>query len=221
MRLSGKIGMTRRSALGVLMGAALILGVVSGQPAPAAADEGAGKFIEILGQRAVDVLKDKVNTTFAMREAAFRDLLVDGFHMPTISRFVIGRYWRSASEQQREDYNAVFVDFITRVYAARFDAYNGEVFNILEVREESESADSIVRTNITRPSGGAAIDIDYRVRKIGEAYKVVDVNVEGISMLHTHRVEFASVINKKGMDGFLDMLHTRVDAPMDEGDGEG
>ena len=49
---------------------------------------------------------------------------------------------------------------------------------------------------------------------------MVDVNVEGISMLHTQRVEFGSVINKKGMDGFLDMLHTRVDAPMDDSEGE-
>lgn len=217
MRLSGRFGITRRVALAGILGGVLVIAALGGRPA--VADEGAGKFIEILGERAVDVLRDKANTTFATREAAFRELLVDGFHMPTISRFVIGRYWRAANEEQREDYNAVFVDFITRVYAARFDAYNGEVFEVLQVLKEEESGDSIVRTQILRPGGGSPIGVDYRVRKIKGAYKVVDVNVEGISMLHTHRVEFASVINKKGMDGFLEMLHARVEAPVEENGG--
>ena len=72
--------------------------------------------------------------------------------------------------------------------------------------------DTIVRTQILRPSGGTPIGVDYRVRKIDGAYKVVDVNVEGISMLHTHRVEFASVINRKGMEGLLEELRTQVEA---------
>ncbi len=175
-----------------------------------------GKFIEVLGQRAVNVLSDKGNVEFSKREAAFRKLLVDGFHMPTISRFVVGRYWRSANEQQRRDYKAIFVDFITRVYAARFNSYNGEIFEVVQVIKEQETPDTIVRTQIKRPSGGAPIGVDYRVRKISNSYKVVDVNVEGISMLHTHRVEFASVINRKGFDGFLEMLKARVNAPVDE-----
>ena len=44
------------------------------------------------------------------------------------------------------------------------------------------------------------------MRKRDEGYKVIDVSVEGISMLHTHRVEFASVVNRKGIDGLLDDL---------------
>ncbi len=175
-----------------------------------------GKFIEILGQRAVDVLSAKENVDFSKREEAFRKLLVDGFHMPTISRFVVGRYWRSANEKQRSDYKEIFVDFITRVYAARFNSYKGEVFEVVQVLEEQESNDTIVRTQIKRPSGGAPIGVDYRVRKISDSYKVVDVNVEGISMLHTHRVEFASVINRKGFDGFLKMLKDRVNTPISD-----
>ena len=54
------------------------------------------------------------------------------------------------------------------------------------------------------------IGVDFRVRLIEGSYKVVDVTVEGISLLHTHRVEFASVINRGGMDGFLDELRAQV-----------
>jgi len=179
----------------------------------AQADDGAGEFVRDLGARAVFVLGDKENSTFDQREANFRAILVEGFHIQTISRFVLGKYWRTATAEQRSLYTAIFVDFIVRVYASRFDSYNGEKFKVVRV-VQNEGEDTIVRTNILRP-GGAPIDVDYRVRKYDGVYKVIDVTVEGISMLHTHRVEFASVINRKGMDGLLSDLQARLDAPTD------
>ena len=106
----------------------------------------------------------------------------------------------------------MFVDFIVRVYASRFDSYNGETFEILKATESNKEEDVIVRTRILRPSGAPPIGVDYRVRIIEGGYRVVDINVEGISMLHTHRIEFASVINRKGMDGFLKELRAQVKA---------
>ena len=99
------------------------------------------------------------------------------------------------------------------MYASRFDSYGGEQFTARSVIND-ESGDKIVRAQIVRPSGGNPIDVDFRVRKRDEGYKVIDVSVEGISMLHTHRVEFASVVNRKGIDGLLDDLRARVEAPV-------
>jgi len=70
----------------------------------------------------------------------------------------------------------------------------------------------LVRTRILRPSGGTPVGVDFRVRMIRGGYRVVDINVGGISMLHTHRVEFASVIKRKGMDGLLEELRAQVEA---------
>ena len=202
-RLSG-----RRHFIAVL---AILLFSFSGASVSASANDGeASEFIRDLGERAVDVLRDKENTTFAERESAFRDILVDGFHLRTISRFVLGRHWRSATKAQRQTYNDVFVVFIVRVFASRFDSYGGEQFEILKAVNSDVEGDTIIRTHILRPSGSSSIGVDYRVRVIDGGYKVVDVTVEGISMLHTHRVEFASVINRKGMDGFLDELRAQV-----------
>ena len=197
---------------GVIAFAAIALLAMSTAGGSVQAADSAGEFIQNLGERAVGVLRDKENTTFAEREFAFRNILVEGFHIKTISRFVLGRYWAKATDEQRATYNDVFVDFIVRVYASRFDAYDGEVFEITQAIESEIEGDTIVRTQILRPSGSAPIGVDYRVRKIDGNYKVVDVNVEGISMLHTHRVEFASVINRKGMDGFLEELRAQVEA---------
>ena len=199
----------RREIIALL--AVLLFSFSAASVAASAEDSEAGEFVRILGERAVDVLRDKENTTFAEREFAFRNILVEGFHIKTISRFVLGRHWRSATEAQRQAYDDVFVDFIVRVYASRFDSYDGEEFEILQAVDSDIDGDTIVRTHIITPSGGAPIAVDYRVRVIDGGYRVVDVNVEGISMLHTHRVEFASVINRKGMDGFLEELRKQVE----------
>ena len=199
----------RRQLIALL--AVLLFSFSAASVSASAKDGEAGEFIRTLGERAVDVLRDKENTTFAEREFAFRNILVDGFHLKTISRFVLGRYWRSATKAQRQAYDDVFVDFIVRVYASRFDSYGGEQFEILQIVDSEIEGDTIVRTNIIRPAGGAPIGVDYRVRVIDGGYRVVDVTVEGISMLHTHRVEFASVINRKGMDAFLEELRVQVE----------
>ena len=207
-----RIPITRRT-FAVALVAAFLLAPIGGQQAQAS-DDPAFVFIEDVGGQAVAVLRDKANTTFAEREAAFRAIMVRGFDVPLVSRFVLGRHWKTATEEQRKAYMSIFLDFIVRVYASRFDSYGGEEFVVRSVIAD-ESGDKIVRTQVLRPSGGAPVHVDFRVREKKEKLKVIDVIVEGISMLHTHRVEFTSVINRKGLDGLLGDLQARLDAPVE------
>ena len=204
---------SRRIFMAAVIGLAVLLSATSG-PQASSGDDPALTFIQSLGDRAVEALRDNVNSSFEEREAAFREVMVKGFDIPIVGRFVLGRHWRTASKEQRKDYMAVFVDFIVRVYASRFDSYGGELFTARSVIHD-ESGDKIVRAQIVRPSRGDPIGVDFRVRMRDEGYKVIDVTVEGISMLHTHRVEFASVVNRKGIDGLLSDLRARVEAPVD------
>lgn len=203
--------LTRRSLTAWLMGTFVLVAVPFGLGARAD-ENGAAAFITTLGSRAVEIMKSKGSTTFEQREAQFKDLLVEGFHIKTISRFVIGKYWKEATDEQKKAYDDVFVAFITRVYAARFDAYSGETFEMVQTVKDP-SGDEWVRTRINRPGGGQPIAVDYRVRMFDSQYKVIDVVVEGISMLNTHRVEFASVVNKRGFDGLIHELHARLEEP--------
>jgi phospholipid transport system substrate-binding protein len=75
-------------------------------PAPSrAADDPAG-FVADLGQRTVRVLAAKVPE--GEREAQFRALFNEGFDVPAISRFVLGNYWRVATEEQRRAFVTLF-----------------------------------------------------------------------------------------------------------------
>jgi phospholipid transport system substrate-binding protein len=180
-------------------------------PAVRATAGGPEQFIESLGAEAIEILKKRDEASFTEREAHFHDLLVGGFDMQTISRFVLGRHVRALSEEQFADYYQLFVDFIVRIYSVRFDGYAGETLDVITVIDDP-GGDSIVRTHIVPGGGGPEIRVDWRVREREGIYKVIDVYVEGISMLNTQRSEFAAVIERQGVDGLLAELRERIDA---------
>ena len=178
----------------------------------AAADDPAAAFVQDLGNRTIQAFQGGADKSFEEREAVFREIMVAGFDIPIVSRFVLGRHWKTATKEQREAYRAIFLDFIVRVYSSRFGNYGGEEFKVVS-SIEMEGGDRMVRAQIHRPTDDVPISVDFRVRQREEGLKIIDVVVEGISMLHTHRVEFASVINRKGFDGLVADLRARVEAP--------
>ena len=207
--------LTRRAFVAAAMIAALVV-AVGGQRATAS-DDPAVAYVQSLGSDVIVILGDKENSTFAEREAAFREVMVKGFDIPTVTRFVLGRHWKSATQDQRKEFAAIFLDFLTRVYSLRFDSYSygGEQFTVRSVIAD-ESGDKIVRAQVARPSGADPVKMDFRVRSKDGGFKVVDLYVEGISMLHTHRVEFSSVVNRDGIDGLLKALRARIETPIED-----
>ena len=202
------------------MVAALIVALLAaaGGERAAAQDEQVIAFVQSVGADVIAILGNKDTSTFAEREAALRDVMVRGFDIPLVTRFVLGRHWKAASDEQRSEFAAIFLDFLARVYASRFDSYSygGETFTVHSAIAD-ESGDTIVRARVARPSGADPVELDFRVRPKEGGHKVVDLYVEGISMLLTHRAEFSSVVNRDGIEGLLSGLRARVEAPIGEG----
>jgi phospholipid transport system substrate-binding protein len=197
--------MLRRStliaALMVLVGA-----LAPAIPAAAAADPAA--IISNLGSRALEVLgKD---ATQSQRVARFRELLRQDFDVPGIGRFVLGRYWNQATEEQRAEFVKLFEDYIAMAYATRLAEYTGETFKVTGSRPDGDGA--IVSSQILRPGGAPPVKVDWRLTGRNGAYKISDVSVDGISMAVTQRSEFASVIQHNGgqVQGLITMLRQRI-----------
>jgi phospholipid transport system substrate-binding protein len=209
--------MNRRRFLVTCAALLAIAGTVA-FPSPGRADarsDAAAKFIQDLGARAIDVLvKPQLARDESMRR--FRVLLNEGFDVPYIGRFVLGQNWRSATPQQQQEYTALFERLIVQVYADRFAQYSGknldvnETLKITSHRPEGDT-DSIVSSQIIRPDA-PPVAVDWRVRPRGDALKVIDVAVEGVSMSVTQRSEFSSVIQRGGgqIESLLQTLRQRV-----------
>lgn len=201
--------LTRR----LFVACAALLAVSSRAVRPAfaqAADPGAGAFIQTLGNEAIAAFSNKsIPRDQALN--SFRTLLYRGFDVPYIGRWVLGRFWNQATPQQQDEYQKLFEKLIVGTYADRFVEYSGETFRIAGTRPEGDT-DTMVATQIVRPSG-PPINVEWRVRKRdGNQYKIIDVVVEGVSMGVTQRQEFASVVQQSGgqIEGLLKALRQKV-----------
>lgn len=175
------------------------------------ADRGAAEFIQKLGNEAIATFSDKsLSRDQAIQR--FRKLLYAGFDVPYIGRWVLGRYWNSATEAQRAEYQKLFEQLIVNTYAERFVEYSGETFKIIGTSPAGES-DTMVTTQIVRPNG-PPVNVSWRVRKVGSDFKIIDVVVENVSMGVTQRQEFASVIEQNGgrVEGLIQALRQKVGA---------
>jgi len=169
----------------------------------------AGEFIAGLADRAIAGLTDK-NASRPDREQRFRSLLTDGFDVPHIARFVLGRYWRTANEDERAEYLRLFEDFIVHSYSQRFGEYAGENLKIAGTRNMPDG-EAMVLTDLLRPSG-PPVKVEWRMRRADTAFKITDVVVEGVSMSITQRDDFSATIQRGGgkVDALLVQLRDKV-----------
>jgi phospholipid transport system substrate-binding protein len=172
------------------------------------AENGADDFIRSVGRQAIDSLTGKALTE-EQRQDRFRAIFNRTFEVPLIARFTLGRYWRQTSKTQRKEYVSLFEDFIVMAYAARFKNYSGESFTVGRVRQINES-DQLVHSEVA-PKDGRKITVDWRVRH-KSGFKIIDVIVEGVSMVITQRDEFAAIIKQTGgtVDGLLTALRQKT-----------
>jgi phospholipid transport system substrate-binding protein len=196
--------MTRRSFI-IL---SLLIGSTSLAASPNAIAADANVFMSELWTRAVEVLDKKAPLT--ERLTRFRQLFQADFDGPGIARFVLGRYWRTASEQEQQEYMKLFEDYVIFVYGTRLSHFNGETFKVRGSR--TDESGTVVSTDIISPSGEPPIKVDWRLVADKGAFKINDVIIEGISMMVTQRSEFASIIQRHGgkVGGLLALMREKT-----------
>jgi phospholipid transport system substrate-binding protein len=194
----------------VLLLIALPLAIAAG-PATAAPDTGDAKataFMNELWNQALDLLNKK--RPAAERQARFRELFHKDFDTSGIARFVLGRYWRTASPEEKQEFLKLFDNYVVYVYTARLSDFEGEQFKITGARPDQDSV--LVSTDVTTPGAPQPLRVDWRLVNDDGAYKISDVIVAGVSMLVTQRSEFASVIQRHGgqLQGLIDLMRQKI-----------
>ena len=163
-------------------------------------DKLATKTLGILGNKAIPLTE---------REQKVRKLLAENLAIEAIGRFVVGRAWRGASSEQKSVYRELFESFITVTYAKRLGGYAGEKFTITSSKNVGKKGDALVTTEIQRPSG-PPLKASWRIRHTKGAFLILDVMVEGISMVVAQRAEFTTIIKKSGMQGLIETLRAKA-----------
>lgn len=197
--------MHRRVLLAAI--AALLLACLPARAAPTVTD--AEKFIENLGDDAISSLTGK-NLSEDLREQRFKGLLESYFDLPGGSKFVLGRYWKVATEAERADFQRLFEILLAQSYAKTFAQYAGERFEVTGARLDDDGSFTVV-SHIDRLNGDV-IHLDWRIEDQAGRLRIADFTVEGVSLRITHRSDIASAIQSEGgsVSALLDAMRQKT-----------
>jgi phospholipid transport system substrate-binding protein len=166
-------------------------------------------FADSLAQEALTIVKNE-ELSKTGKQRRLEDLFTTRVDVEWVARFVLGKYWRTASEEQQKAYLDNYRRFVVSHYSDRLTDYNEQQYTIKSVRAENDK-EYVVSMEIINP-GEANVLLDYRVRDTDTGYKIYDIIVEGVSMITTQRSEFDSVISRNGLDYLIDALAKKAKA---------
>jgi len=126
----------------------------------------------------------------------------------TLSRLVLGKNWRQATQQQRSLFAREFGRLLVKVYSTALVGYANQEIEYLPSKISAGKRRATVRTRITE-SGRAPLAVDYSLRQINNTWKIYDVKIEGISLAINYRASFAEEISAHGFDGMIERLVAR------------
>ena len=161
-----------------------------------------GSYVISTTEKAIKTLTDE-SIDPKEKEVRFGKLFDENFDIPSISRFVLGKYWKSATTTQKKEFILTFRNYIVKTYSSRFSEYTGEKLTLINSENESNPKLFIVHTALNREDA-PPIKVDWRVGLKKDRYVILDIIIEGISLAITQRSEFVSVIDQN--DGNVDNL---------------
>lgn len=128
------------------------------------------------------------------------------FDFRVMSRAVLGRYWREASEEQRERFVKEFRSLLVRTYATALLKYNNEEIRVLPFRANPDDKQVVVRTEVIQSGGGQPVPINYSFYRSKDGWKVYDVAVGGVSLVTNYQTTYREQIHAQGLDALIASL---------------
>ena len=165
--------------------------------------------IDTLDSALLDVMKNADKLGYKGRYQKLQPMLEQAFDLPLMARISVGPQWATLTADQQAKVVQAFTALSVATYAARFDGYGGEQFQIVG-EAPTNGGDQLVNTKMLRPNDDA-VDLNYRLRKTGDDWRIIDVYLSGtISQLANYRSEFATTLRTKGADGLVELINQKV-----------
>ncbi|MFT3801954.1 MAG: ABC transporter substrate-binding protein [Burkholderiaceae bacterium] len=135
---------------------------------------------------------------------------VDTTIMPVVdfermTALAVGRSWRQATPEQKKRLMAEFRTLLVRTYSGALASVGDQQIRMKPFRGKADDTDVVVRSEVVAKQG-EPIQLDYRLEKAGDTWKIFDLNVMGVWLIDNYRNQFSQEINAKGIDGLIDSL---------------
>jgi phospholipid transport system substrate-binding protein len=197
---------TKKIARSLLLSLSVLLGAASVVQAETSPDA-------LIKQVSTDVLEAvKADKSIQAGDVQKVVALVDVKVMPHINfqrmtASAVGRYWRQATPEQQKRLQEEFKTLLVRTYSGALAQVKDQTVALKPMRSTLQDTEVVVRTEVR--GKGDPVQLDYRLEKSGDAWKIYDVNVVGVWLVENYRNSFAQEIGASGIDGLIAKLVER------------
>ncbi len=172
--------------------------------------ENALKMVESLTKDGIEQLINS-NASAEEKSRIFKKLFTENLDLDFIAKYVLGRYWRVATAQQKKEFIVLYKDFNVKTWSKRFDEFKGKKFIFEGVSPANNPNQVFVNTKVPMKEGNP-VSVKWRVYEHNGKLKIIDIIIENVSLAQTARNEYTSFIAKspKKIDGLLENLREKI-----------
>ncbi len=126
-----------------------------------------------------------------------------------IANLVLGKQWKEATDNQKQQFKTEFRKLLVRTYSRAFMEINNWTINYLPITAMSDEKKIVIKTQVIQ-SGQKPISIDYKMYSEGQQWKIYDLIIEGVSLVTNYRTIFKNDNEKsKSLDSIIDDLKVK------------
>ena len=168
----------------------------------------ATEVIKTFNDTLLEAMKRADELGYSGRHKLLEPIIKDSFAIPFMAAQSTGRYWKTLKEEDRSLFLKAYTDWTIATYAGRFNGYSGESFNLVSESTPVQGIVTVISKLIKQNK--EEISFYYLFRKIDGAWRIVDIQISGVSQLALTRAQFVGVIKDKGFDGLISMLKDKI-----------
>jgi len=192
----------------------LLLALVLSVPAAGATEPGPEALVRQITDDVMDaILKDKALQAGDKEKALAlaEQKILPHVDFRAMTQLALGRNWSKATPAQQEQVVNGFRSMLIRTYSNAIGAYRGQRMEVKPTRVDPGDTDVTVRNSYLSP-GRPAVEVDYRMEKTPDGWKIYDIVFDGVSLVATYRSEFAQQVRAGGIEGLIARLDRKNDA---------
>lgn len=152
--------------------------------------------------------KDELSSNPQKVLAIVDEKILPHFDFGYMSQLVLGRHWRSASSEQKSNFTTEFRRLLVKTYSNALADFSGQDVEFAPYRGKPGAEDATVSMEIL-PKAGPSIPLDYSLYLKDDAWKVYDVNIDGLSLVTNYRRTFSADIKNDGLDALIQQLRDK------------